>query len=361
MWLQMQYKLNKIYSDYTSVHAICREVLAVSDAHAIQSVLIGGSLLGVIRDGDFLPWDKDLDFAVFEADIQRTLDLEPQYRALGYECRVHHLGVRQPDELTAGLEQLQSICSKLDVLSVEYVLINGILLNLLRDKSIFSETDGISLLFKNNNVPTSELVSALEEFGNVYLTPNRAGLNNITLVANGWRYFLLSYESSPSGFGWTDLNCEHRFSQDLFPSEVVVIDGYQWRIPAKAEAVLTARFGDNWHQPAQKRFTQGRVAGSMQLHKQGVMFDFIFHYVRGEKTYWFEPAANVISTIGFLPASRKNTTAGEMLIPDNAEVFLEEHYPNWKVPVKTWDGAVDNPTIIDGDEAMMKILANDNV
>ncbi|MFT5676462.1 MAG: hypothetical protein ACI808_002407, partial [Paraglaciecola sp.] len=37
--------------------------------------------------------------------------------------------------------------------------------------------------------------------------------------------------------------------------------------------------------------------------------------------------------------------------------FLQEHYPNWQVPVKKWNGAVDNPTIIDSDVAMQNILA----
>jgi hypothetical protein len=104
------------------------------------------------------------------------------------------------------------------------------------------------------------------------------------------------------------------------------------------------------------RFSKGWVVGSMQLYKDGVMFDFIMHYVRGNKTYWYEPAANVISTKGFLPCSLKSTTAGEMLFPDFPEIFLQEHYGNWRVPVKTWDGAVDNPTIIASNMAMSEIL-----
>jgi len=34
----MQYILNKIYSDYTNVHQICREVLDVSEAQQIEAV-----------------------------------------------------------------------------------------------------------------------------------------------------------------------------------------------------------------------------------------------------------------------------------------------------------------------------------
>ena len=45
----MQYQLVKRYSDFANVHQICREVLEISDAANIRSVLIGGSLLACGR------------------------------------------------------------------------------------------------------------------------------------------------------------------------------------------------------------------------------------------------------------------------------------------------------------------------
>ena len=108
----MNYALNKIYSEYSNVHKICREVLDVSNCTDIQAVLIGGSLLGMVRDGDFLPWDKDLDFAVFEGEIEKTIALEADYRKLGYECRVHQLGLREAGELDTGLQLVHELrCS----------------------------------------------------------------------------------------------------------------------------------------------------------------------------------------------------------------------------------------------------------
>jgi hypothetical protein len=353
----MQYTLNKIYSDYANVHHVCREVLEVSNQSAIEAVLIGGSLLGMVRDGDFLPWDKDLDFAVFEADIEATLALESSYRKMGYECRVHHLGMRTPSELDAGLSLIFQITNLVNERAVEHCLIGGVLLNLYRDKCLFAETDTLGILINPEDKDHLDtLLKTLSLLGEVSLSYGDKQVKSILLVSGQWRVNLFLYIEDEQGFGWRDLNCEHWFDQPLFPSQKYVLGDYYYSGPANTQAFLQARFGSNWQAKPVAKFSEGRTIGSMQLYKNGVMFDFIMHYIRGDKTYWFEPAANVISTKGFLPCSLKSTTAGEMLFPDYPEIFLEEHYGNWKVPVKTWDGAIDNPTIISSDKAMQEIL-----
>lgn len=352
----MNYKLNKIYSDYASVHAICREVLDVSDKEGIDAVLIGGSLLGMVRDNDFLPWDKDLDYAIFERDIAQTLALEPRYRELGYECRVHHLGVRPESQLKEGERLLSDISSALEQISIEHCLIGGALLNLYRDKSLFREIDTIGMVINVTATELTSVFSALTKFGQVYINQYEGLTKSLTLVSSNWRINFFVYVEEQSRAGWLDLNCEHWFDKPLFPVEKMQLASLSYYAPANAEQFIEARFGVNWHQQPKAKFSEGRVVGSVQLYKDGVMFDFIMHYVRGDKTYWYEPAANVISTLGFIPYSIQDTTAGKMLIPDNPEIFLQEHYGDWQTPVKTWDGAVDNPTIIDSDVAMQIIL-----
>jgi hypothetical protein len=353
----MQYTLNKIYSDYTNVHQICRDVLDVSNQSAIEAVLIGGSLLGMVRDGDFLPWDKDLDFAVFEADINATLLLESQYRKLGYECRVHYLGIRDPKELDAGLDLLLQLTNVMQQQGLEHCLIGGALLNLHRDQCLFAETDTLGFVIspKGTN-QLDKLLKAFGYLGQISLSHSNKIVKSLLLKVGNWRVNFFLYREDEQGFGWRDLNCEHWFDKPLFPAQSYAIGDGVYYGPAQTDSFLQARFGNNWQVNPPLKFTEGRVVGSMQLYKDGVMFDFIMHYVRGDKTYWFEPAANVISTKGFLPCSTKSTRAGDMLFPDHPEIFLQEHYGNWQVPVKTWNGAIDNPTIIDSDVAMQKIL-----
>ncbi len=353
----MNYQLNKIYSDYANVHEICREVLDVSNQQDIEAVLIGGSLLGIVRDKDFLPWDKDLDFAVFENDIQKTLELEPEYRRLGYECRVHHLGVRQTAELQQGLSLIDSITHSFEQIRLDHCVIGGTLLNLYRDHVLFPETDTLGFVINpNTGISASDICAAIEHLGDLFVNQTDDKIKSITLITQNWRVNFFLYVESQHGFGWLDLNCEHWFDKALFPVEKHHAGSVRYYSPANTESFLQARFGKNWQQAPKAKFSQGRVVGSVQLYKDGVMFDFIMHYVRGDKTYWYEPAANVISTKGFIPYSMQDTTAGEMLVPDFPEIFLEEHYGDWRTPVKTWDGAVDNPTIIDSNVAMQIIL-----
>ena len=354
----MSYVLNKIYSDYDNVHKICREVLDVSDAVGVKSVLIGGSLLGMVRDGDFLPWDKDLDFAVFEADIDKTLALEEDYRKLGYECRVHRLGVRHVEELHVGLNLINDLSHAMLGSSIGHCLIGGALLNLYRDGQLFPEIDTLAFLLESEqNIEL--MVGLLSRFGTVFKNVASGELKGLSLVTEKWRVNFFIQAELEGKYGWRDLNCEHWFDNRLFPAEKIVTEALTYFAPNQPKQFLTCRFGNTWAQMPNPKFSNGRIIGSMQLYKNGVMFDFIMHYVRGDKTYWYEPAANVISTRGFLPCSTKSTTAGDMLFPDYPEIFLQEHYGNWKVPVKTWDGAIDNPTIIASDKAMQVILGGD--
>lgn len=359
----MRYLLNKRYSDYASVHDISKLALSISDKYGIKALMIGGSLLGLVRDGDLLPWDKDVDFAIFEKDIDKTFALESEFRKAGFECRLHYLGVRSEASLQIGKSLLLDLQQRLDEAGIENCHVNGGLLNLYRDGQLFAESQSLAMLLNANDQQTMRKVEQLVcDLGETFLNQDQSSVKGLLLVAGEWRVNLFCYQHNPANsetevhYGWRDLNCDHCFSEPLFPSQSKNIHGISLNLPNNFEAHLSARFGNNWQRASARQFSEGRIEGWMQLYKDGVMVDYIVHYARGEKTYWFEPAANVISTKGFLPATLKDTPAGRLYMPNYPEIFLTEHYGDWKTPVKSWNGALDNPTIIESDKAMKAII-----
>lgn len=84
-------------------------------------------------------------------------------------------------------------------------------------------------------------------------------------------------------------------------------------------------------------------------HANGVMADVFVHweyggrlYHEGRKTGWWNTAFSLVKT---------DFIGGKYLIPDNAELYLEENYGNWKVPDKNFDTFADTPNMYTADRA----------
>jgi hypothetical protein len=65
------------------------EVKAVLDAAGVRFIIEGGALLGAIREGDFLPWDDDVDLAVRSEDLAfRGEQILESLKAAGFASRI---------------------------------------------------------------------------------------------------------------------------------------------------------------------------------------------------------------------------------------------------------------------------------
>lgn len=73
-WHQLRLDINRrrekkkkeAYRNYSG--QILKDVFEVMIAERIKCVCIEGTLLGLVRDGQLIPWDDDLDFAIIESD-----------------------------------------------------------------------------------------------------------------------------------------------------------------------------------------------------------------------------------------------------------------------------------------------------
>jgi len=58
-----------------AARALLLEIAGVLDAAGVDYMLDAGTLLGIVRDGDLIPWDGDLDISIPARGLPKLLEL----------------------------------------------------------------------------------------------------------------------------------------------------------------------------------------------------------------------------------------------------------------------------------------------
>lgn len=66
---------------------ILREFIRICEKHNLRYFLVEGSLLGAVRHKGMIPWDDDIDVALYREDYEKFMDVVRDELADGYDCK----------------------------------------------------------------------------------------------------------------------------------------------------------------------------------------------------------------------------------------------------------------------------------
>ena len=75
------------YTDYSdeTIHKlqelelmILKDFIAICEENNIEYFIYGGSALGAVRHGGFIPWDDDIDLSIMRKDYEKLIKVLPE-------------------------------------------------------------------------------------------------------------------------------------------------------------------------------------------------------------------------------------------------------------------------------------------
>lgn len=226
------------------------DILKVFDAicqkHGIEYTLDGGTLIGAVRHGGFIPWDDDLDVNVTRDDLLKLREIlpnelpdnlvyqdymtEPYYPNLIAKIRDKHSYIFE-EECTNRFKEKGIF---IDIIPIEEI-------PNLKWKAKLDYWYGHCLRSIHHYYDTKDRILSY------IVLPFAWTLVQLTRFVNKFRHVdQLSHE-----YGWQSYG---GFSKkDYYPIKRIPFEGFQACVPHNPDAVLTALFGDYMQIPPEEK------------------------------------------------------------------------------------------------------------
>ena len=225
---------------------ILKVVDAICQKHHIEYVLDGGSLLGAVRHGGFIPWDDDLDITVMRKDFERLRKIlptelpsdmvfqdyatDPSYPILIAKVRDRHSYLYEAE----WTDKLKEKGIFLDIIPMEEI----------PDLAWKAKLDywyGHCLRGVHHYADTRDTVLSAIVF------PFAWSLVTLTRFVNRFRHI----DQVAHVYGWAAYNSFSK--KDLYPIKRIPFEDTQVCVPNNPDAVLTRLFGDYMQIPPEDK------------------------------------------------------------------------------------------------------------
>lgn len=86
-----QWDFYDVMESYNTKRELKQKLKLLTDIlnkHKIHFWMYGGALLGYVRNGDLIPWDRDIDLFVWKKDYHKVLELKREFEKAGFSCSI---------------------------------------------------------------------------------------------------------------------------------------------------------------------------------------------------------------------------------------------------------------------------------
>ena len=258
------------------LQAIERDIVAVIDKicreNDIEYFIDGGTCLGAVRHGGFIPWDDDVDLGMPKADYDRFCAIAPELLPAGYSlhtstnttgfsglwAKVFKDGTRFIDDnaLEAGCEQGAFV----DIFPYCQLDADPKVAQRQCKKARVAQLKSYLRHFSRPKLPASTPLRPLVETACEFVHAT---------VARGWKQedlqntFDHAFDTNNPAQRWTDAAYPNWGSFDtevLFPTTDIDFDGLTLRAPHDSDGFLKTLYGDYMQlPPEEERYTHAPV------------------------------------------------------------------------------------------------------